>query len=77
MGFDAYGATRDAPDPVAVAINRMLDHMHAMDEKMQNMCAALKQLGSEIDVSNLPDLGPCQLGTGEADEEEAEKIVGE
>lgn len=76
MGFDAYGATRDAPDPVAVAINRMLDHIHAMDERMQNMCTALKQLGSEIDASNLPDLGPCQLKTG-ADEEEAEKIVGE
>jgi serine O-acetyltransferase len=77
MGFDAYGATRNAPDPVAVAINRMLDHIHAMDERMQNMCAALKQLGSEIDVSNLPDLGPCQLKTGAADEEEAEKIIGE
>ncbi len=72
MGFDAYGATRDAPDPVAVAINRMLDHIHAMDEKMQTMCAALKQLGTEIDVSNLPDLGPCQLKTGAGDEDESE-----
>lgn len=77
MGFDAYGATRDAPDPVAVAINRMLDHIHLMDERMQNMCAALKQLGSEIDISNLPDLGPCQLKTGSAEEDEADKIVSE
>ena len=78
MGFDAYGATRDAPDPVATAINRMLDHIHAMDEKMETMCAALKQLGTEIDVSNLPDLGPCQLKMGETDEEEeAEKIIRE
>lgn len=78
MGFDAYGATRDAPDPVATAINRMLDHIHAMDEKMETMCAALKQLGTEIDVSSLPDLGPCQLKTGAGeDEEEAEKIIQE
>ena len=31
IGFDAYGATRDTPDPVANAINRMLDHIHVMD----------------------------------------------
>ena len=74
MGFDAYGATREAPDPVAAAINRMLDHIHAMDERMESMCAALKQLGSEVDVSNLPDLGPCDLNQ---DEQEAEKIEGE
>lgn len=78
MGFDAYGATRDAPDPVATAINRMLDHIHAMDEKMQTMCSALKQLGSEIDVSQLPDLGPCDFGNNaQNDEIDVEKIEGE
>lgn len=75
LGFDAYGATSDAPDPVATAINRMLDHIHAMDEKMETMCAALKQFGAEIDVTNLPDLGSCSLTTDEPDEaDEAEKI---
>ena len=54
LGFDAYGATKEAPDPVATAINSMLDHIHVMDEKMVTMCAALKQLGMEVDVSNLP-----------------------
>lgn len=75
MGFDAYGATKEAPDPVATAINRMLDHIHAMDEKMENMCAALKQLGTEIDVTNLPDLGPCNISSSE--DEEVQKIEGE
>lgn len=75
MGFCAYGATKEAPDPVATAINRMLDHIHAMDEKMETMCGALKQLGTEIDVSNLPDLGPCEISSSTSDsEEEAEKI---
>jgi serine O-acetyltransferase len=77
MGFDAYGATRDAPDPVATAINRMLDHIHAMDERMETMCAALKQLGAEIDVTNLPDLGPCQLKTGDNGDEQPQKIIRE
>ncbi len=78
MGFDAYGATRDAPDPVATAINRMLDHIHLMDEKMQSMCTALKQLGSEIDVSQLPELEPCDISaSGESNEPEAEKIESE
>ena len=78
MGFDAYGATKEAPDPVATAINRMLDHIHAMDEKMINMCGALKQLGMEVDVSNLPDLGPCEIGDqAEDDDLDAEKIEGE
>jgi serine O-acetyltransferase len=75
LGFDAYGATSDAPDPVATAINKMLDHIHAMDKKMETMCAALKQFGAEIDVSNLPDLGSCSLSTGEPeDADEVEKI---
>ena len=78
LGFDAYGATKEAPDPVATAINSMLDHIHVMDEQMQKMCAALKQLGSEIDVTNLPDLGPCEiLANEEAEEIEPEKIEGE
>ena len=38
MGFDAYGATSDAPDPVAHAINCMLDHVHVLETKMQRMC---------------------------------------
>ena len=75
LGFDAYGATRDAPDPVATAINKMLDHIHAMDEKMETMCAALKQFGAEIDVSNLPDLDSCAISTSNKDDiDDAEKI---
>ena len=49
-----------------------------MDEKMQNMCAALKQLGAEVDVSNLPDLGPCEIESPkQAEDAEHEKIEAE
>lgn len=64
IGFDAYGTSHgDMPDPVANAVNSMLDHIHAMDSKMETMCQALKSLGSEIGDLSLPDLGPCKIQT--------------
>jgi serine O-acetyltransferase len=61
MGFDAYGSTRDMPDPVATAINGMLDHIHVMDERLEDMCKSLKGLGVEISDLRLPDLESCEL----------------
>ena len=61
IGFDAYGMHNDMPDPVVNAIDSMLDHIHAMDEHMQQMCTAIKTLGAEIDYAELPDLEPCNL----------------
>ena len=52
----------------------MLDHIHVMDKKMEAMCAALKQFGAEIDVSNLPDLGSCSLTSSVVEDDDAEKI---
>ena len=60
IGFDAYGMTQDMPDPVSNAIVSLLDHVHAMDKQMKNMCKSLKALGMELDVVKLPDLGPCE-----------------
>jgi serine O-acetyltransferase len=61
MGFDAYGTTSDMPDPVANAVNGILDHIHAMDERLEEMCVSMKKLGAEIAEPDLPDLGPCEL----------------
>ena len=62
MGFDAYGATSDAPDPVAHAINCMLDHVHVMEAKMQRMCEAMREMGYEPGEDDLPDdLGSCEI----------------
>ncbi len=63
MGFDAYGATKDAPDPVAHAINCMLDHIHVLDERMQTMCNAIKAVsGEQLDV-DLPSLDSCEISS--------------
>jgi serine O-acetyltransferase len=48
MGFDAYGLTRDMPDPVANAIHRIVDHLHEIDERMERACTALKNAGIDI-----------------------------
>ena len=61
MGFDAYGATQDMPDPVATAVNGILDHIHAMDERLEDMCKGLKDLGAEVGDINLPNLDSCAL----------------
>lgn len=74
MGFDAYGATQDMPDPVAKAINGMLDHIHAMDERLEHMCKAMKSMGVEINDAKLPDLGACEIETASEKEVEEEKL---
>ena len=61
MGFDAYGATSDMPDPVATAVNGILDHIHVMDERMVEMCKGLKDLGAEMADLDLPEIDSCAL----------------
>ncbi len=62
MGFDAYGVTRDAPDPVAHAINCMLDHLHVMESRMKQMCEAMREMGVESPVSgDMPEVPTCEI----------------
>jgi len=61
IGFDAYGATRDAPDPVANAVNRMLDHIHLMDQRLEAMSQALEIHGITGHFNHLPDLEACEI----------------
>ena len=56
MGFDAYGATADMPDPVANSMNRILDHIHLMDERIEKLCAQVRSLGGELEHEPLPSL---------------------
>ena len=60
MGFDAYGVTRDMPDPVANAISAMLDHIQKLDEQMIRVCKVLHEVDSrmpelELQKLELPD----------------------
>jgi serine O-acetyltransferase len=75
MGFAAYGTTRDMPDPVAHAINCMLDHMHAMDKQMQVMCETMKRMGAEADDFDVPELEPCEISSTAPGEEKQSEVV--
>ncbi len=58
MGFDAYGATRDMPDPVAHAIHCILDHLHTTDRKINHLCESLRRLDDsfhDLDTPPVPD----------------------
>ena len=63
MGFDAYGVTRDAPDPVAHAINCMLDHIHVLDQRMQSMCEALKRVSEDQPDLEVPEMESCEIAS--------------
>lgn len=56
IGFDAYGMTDDMPDPIARSIHNLMDHMHAVDGKIEKMCAALYDLGDRSCDQSLPEL---------------------
>lgn len=48
IGFDAYGASQGMPDPIAVAINGMLGHIHSVDKEMEKMRREIKALGGGV-----------------------------
>jgi serine O-acetyltransferase len=56
IGFDAYGVSEDMPDPVARAIGQLLDHLQAVDDRLEGMCKALTALGSDYCAKKLPEL---------------------
>ncbi len=61
MGFNAYGATSDMTDPVAHAINHMLDHIHLMDVQLDTMKKALNDAGIDYKEQDIPKLNDCEI----------------
>ncbi len=62
IGFDAYGQTGDMPDPVASAINQLLDHISVQDRRTEELCKALQELGAQMPDVKMPEINPCDLG---------------
>lgn len=56
FGFDAYGVSQDMPDPVARSMQAMLDHMHAVDNRLERMCETLRKLDAGYREGQLPAL---------------------
>ncbi|WLD57461.1 serine O-acetyltransferase [Salinispirillum sp. LH 10-3-1] len=67
LGFDAYGVS-DMPDPIAHSIKALLDHMHAVDERMNGMCGTLQRLDKSFKNEQLPELNDSDFtAVSEAD----------
>ena len=56
IGFDAYGAGQDMPDPVVQSVNALLDHIRLLDARVEEMCEALRKLGADRDLPPLPPM---------------------
>lgn len=61
IDFDAYGTTADMPDPVARAINRMLDHIGALDKQIKTMQKAISDAGIVCKETPLCTLDGCEI----------------
>ncbi|MEL0027957.1 MAG: serine O-acetyltransferase EpsC, partial [Perlucidibaca sp.] len=48
IGFQAYAANPDLPDPVLEAMRDLLDHLQASDARMDKFCQALKEAGINV-----------------------------
>lgn len=55
-GFDAYAIADDNPDPVANALGIMLEHVHLMDNKVEEMCKVIQSLGGDVCTESIPKL---------------------
>ena len=80
MGFDAYGLTRDMPDPVANAIGAMLEHIQLLDQRLIQVCKLLHEMDSrmpELELSKLELPSSCEeaaVGKTEAGAPEESKV---
>lgn len=60
IGFDAYGQTPGMSDPIAHAIDCMLDHMHQVDKRLRVLSTALDKAGIKVDL-DIPELDVANL----------------
>lgn len=72
IGFDAYGAPQDTPDPIERAIHGLIEHIQSLDDRIEQMAAEIQRLGGKLPEEQLPDLEVCELSAG-GNEEEAKQ----
>ncbi len=68
IGFEAYGQTGEMPDPVANAINQLLDHISVQDRRTEALCKAVQELGAQLPGASIPEINPCDIGLDDLDE---------
>jgi serine O-acetyltransferase len=61
VGFEAYGTSAAANDPVATAIHGLIQHIQAQDKRIDSLSQIIKKMGGDCPEMNLPDLCDCEL----------------
>ena len=56
IGFDAYGQVKDLNDPLAQAVDALLDHARGLEKQVATLAEALCKQGIKVDLPNVP---PC------------------
>ncbi len=72
IGFDAYGATRDLPDPVANAVHALVDHIQVLDKRVEQLTRVVHDMGGEVPSDELPDIESEDLDPLDIDENTTE-----
>lgn len=73
IGFEAYGQTGEMPDPVANAINQLLDHISVQDRRTEALCRVVRELGAQLPDARIPEINPCDIGLDDLDQPTAEQ----
>ncbi len=67
VGFDAYGTSSETLDPVASAIHGLIEHIHALDKRVESMAETIETLGGQVDQVDMPGLKKCELAENGSD----------
>ncbi len=67
--FDAYGTRANMPDPIAHAINNMIDHIQILDKQIETMKTALNEHGIECTETPITALVGCEIADCYKDDE--------
>ena len=66
IGFDAYGQTRQMSDPVANAVDSILDHLHELDVRTERLLKHLAEAGIDVSDVAVPEFDVEHLGADES-----------
>ncbi len=67
IGFDAYGQTKKMSDPVAHAVDCILDHLHETDERLTRILERLTKAGIDVGDLQIHEIEVEHLGDGVED----------
>jgi serine O-acetyltransferase len=61
VGFSAYGTSSETLDPVASAMHGLIEHIQALEKRIDSMSSNIEELGGKVDKVDMPALHNCEL----------------